>query len=56
MNEINVKKKYNENTKQSLYKLEKKYKELAKEEHIQFISLVARCFKTQLCRWFASKY
>ena len=40
MNEINVKKKYNENTKQSLYKLEIKYKELAKEEHIQFLSLL----------------
>ncbi|MEO9031634.1 MAG: SGNH/GDSL hydrolase family protein [Ginsengibacter sp.] len=40
MNEINVKKKYNENTKQSLYKLETKYKKLAKKEHIQFISLL----------------
>ncbi len=40
MNEINVKKKYNENTKQSLYKLEKRYKELAKEEHTNFISLL----------------
>jgi acyl-CoA thioesterase I len=40
MNEINVKKKYNENTKKSLYQLETKYKELAKEEHIQFLSLL----------------
>ena len=40
MNEINVKKKYNENTKRSLYQLEKQYKELAKQEHIQFISLL----------------
>ena len=40
MNEINVKKKYNENTKQSLYKLEIKYKQLAKEQHTQFISLL----------------
>jgi acyl-CoA thioesterase I len=40
MNEINVKKKYNENTKQSLYELEKRYKELAKEEHAKFISLL----------------
>ena len=40
MNEINVKKKYNENTKRSLYKLEVKYKQLAKEEHVYFISLL----------------
>jgi len=40
MNEINIKKKYNENTKQSLYKLEIKYKEFAREEHIQFLSLL----------------
>lgn len=40
MNEINVQKKYNGNTKQSLYKLEKKYKELAKEMHTEFISLL----------------
>jgi len=40
MNEINVKKKYNENTKQSLYKLKTKYKTLAKEEHVGFLSLL----------------
>lgn len=40
MNEINVRKKYNDNTKHSLYKLEKRYKELAKEEHTEFISLL----------------
>ena len=40
MNEINVKKKYNENTKHSLKELEKKYKNLAKDEHIGFISLL----------------
>ncbi|HET7118860.1 MAG TPA: SGNH/GDSL hydrolase family protein [Hanamia sp.] len=40
MNEINKKKEYNENTKESLYKLEKKYKELAKEQHLGFISLL----------------
>jgi len=39
MNEINVNKKYNENTKQSLYKLEKRYHVLAKNEHVRFISL-----------------
>jgi len=40
MNDINAKKNYNENTKHSLYKLEAKYKQLAKEEHIHFISLL----------------
>lgn len=40
MNEINKKKEYNENTKQSLYKLEQKYKELASTEHTSFISLL----------------
>ncbi len=40
MNEINKGKKYNENTKQSLYKLEKKYQELAKAQHTEFISLL----------------
>ncbi len=40
MNEINKKKKYNENTKQSLYKIEQKYKELAASEHTSFISLL----------------
>lgn len=40
MNDINRNKEYNENTKQSLYKLEKKYKELAKAQHTEFISLL----------------
>lgn len=40
MNEINVKKKYNTNTQQSLKELEKKYKELSKKEHTGFISLL----------------
>jgi acyl-CoA thioesterase I len=40
MNEINKSKKYNENTKQSLYKLEKRYQELAKAQHLAFISLL----------------
>lgn len=40
MNEINKKKEYNENTKESLYKLEKKYMELASEQHLGFISLL----------------
>jgi len=40
MNEINVKKKYNANTQQSLNELEKKYKILSKEEHAGFISLL----------------
>jgi lysophospholipase L1-like esterase len=40
MNEINVKKKYNENTKSALYLLSKKYKTLAKQEKTEFISLL----------------
>lgn len=40
MNEINIRKKYNENTKKSLAALEKKYKELAKKEKVGFISLL----------------
>ena len=40
MNDINRNKKYNENTKQSLYQLEKKYKALAVEQQISFISLL----------------
>jgi acyl-CoA thioesterase I len=40
MNEINKSKKYNENTKRSLYKLEKRYKELAKAQNLTFISLL----------------
>lgn len=40
MSALNVKKKYNENTKQSLRSLEKRYKELAKEESVGFISLL----------------
>ena len=39
MNEINVKKKYNENTKISLVKLERKYKQLAKQDSLGFVSL-----------------
>ena len=40
MNEINKGKMYNENTKQSLYKLKKRYKELAEVQHTGFISLL----------------
>ncbi|MEO8961440.1 MAG: SGNH/GDSL hydrolase family protein [Ginsengibacter sp.] len=40
MNEINKGKMYNENTKQSLYKLDKRYKELAEVQHTGFISLL----------------
>ena len=40
MSALNVKKKYNLNTKQSLRKLEKSYTELAKEESLGFISLL----------------
>lgn len=40
MNEINRKKEYNKNTKRSLYKLEKRYKKLAAEQQISFISLL----------------
>jgi acyl-CoA thioesterase-1 len=40
MNEINVKKKYNANTQQSLNGLEEKYKILSKKEHTGFISLL----------------
>ncbi len=40
MSKINVKKKYNENTELSLIKLEKKYKNLAAEESVGFISLL----------------
>jgi lysophospholipase L1-like esterase len=40
MNDINKNKKYNQNTEQSLYKLEEKYQILAKEEHVRFISLL----------------
>jgi acyl-CoA thioesterase I len=40
MNEINSRKKYNENTKKSLAALEKKYKNLAKKENVGFISLL----------------
>ncbi|KAA9038052.1 hypothetical protein FW778_14910 [Ginsengibacter hankyongi] len=45
MDNINVRKKYNENTKHSLYELEVKYKQLAKEEHIHFISLLHAVLK-----------
>lgn len=40
MNDLNRGKKYNENTKQSLHKLEKKYEELAEAQHTGFISLL----------------
>ena len=40
MNKINKKKEYNENTKQSLHKLEQLYKQLAATEHTSFISLL----------------
>ena len=40
MSEINKGRKYNENTKQSLYKLEKRYKELSEAKHTGFISLL----------------
>jgi len=40
MNEINKKKEYNENTKESLHKLEQLYKQLASTEHTSFISLL----------------
>jgi acyl-CoA thioesterase I len=40
MNDINRNKEYNENTKQSLYKLETRYKDLAKAQHTEFISLL----------------
>ena len=40
MNQINIQKKYNTNTKNALFKLEKRYKELAEQENIGFISLL----------------
>ncbi len=40
MSEINVKKLYNANTKRSLNELAVKYKELAKEESVEFINLL----------------
>ena len=40
MSEVNIKKKYNENTFRSLMLLAKEYKELALYEHINFISLL----------------
>jgi len=40
MSALNVKKNYNENTKHSLYELEKRYKELAKSDSLGFISLL----------------
>ena len=40
MSQLNVNKKYNENTKSSLVKLERKYKELAKEDNLGYISLL----------------
>ncbi len=40
INEINSKKKYNNNTKASLYSLRKRYKALAKQESVGFVSLL----------------
>lgn len=40
MSEVNIRKKYNEHTQQSLVLLEKKYRQLAKENHLGFISLL----------------
>jgi len=40
MSALNQKKKYNENTKQSLKELDKRYKELANKESLGFISLL----------------
>ena len=40
MSQLNVKKKYNENTKSSLFKLEMEYKRLAKKNSLGFISLL----------------
>ncbi len=40
MSKINVNKKYNSNTKESLHKLEKKYKELADKDSTAFLSLL----------------
>lgn len=40
MSSLNQKKKYNENTKESLKKLDRNYRELAKKESVGFISLL----------------
>jgi len=40
MSQVNVNKKYNENTKQSLVELEERYRALAKEENAGFLSLL----------------
>ncbi|AYD47882.1 SGNH/GDSL hydrolase family protein [Arachidicoccus soli] len=40
MSQVNVAKKYNENTSKSLKALEKKYKALARKDHLGFISLL----------------
>lgn len=40
MSAINVQKKYNQNTKRALYRLEEAYKELAGRIHVDFISLL----------------
>ena len=40
MSPLNVKKKYNENTQESLIKLENRYYDLAKKDHLGFISLL----------------
>jgi acyl-CoA thioesterase-1 len=47
MDEININKKYNENTEQSLYKLGKRYKQLAGEQHLEFISLLNAVSKSK---------
>ncbi|MBO8130984.1 MAG: SGNH/GDSL hydrolase family protein [Candidatus Marinimicrobia bacterium] len=40
MSELNKQKKYNQNTKNSLYKLNKEYEKLAKRKKVEFISLL----------------
>ena len=40
MSKLNIQKRYNENTRNSLVKLEKKYKQLTKENELGFISLL----------------
>jgi len=47
MDEININKKYNENTEQSLYKLKKRYKKIASEQHLEFISLLNAVSKSK---------
>lgn len=40
MSQVNIQKKYNQNTRKGLFQLEKKYEELSQEEHVFFISLL----------------